>query len=157
LSLESMEEASALGPSLLCRVRTWLCALPIEHVVETMRPLPIELVSGAPSFVLGVSILRGRPVPVVDAARLLGAEALSDPTRFVAVNVRGRSIALAVDSVVGVRSAKGALDRFPPLLQEASILSALGTLDAELLFVLRAARLVPEGDWIDTASGTLLQ
>lgn len=57
--------------ALICRVRTWLCALPLAHVVETLRPLPVRGLAGAPSFVLGLALLRGQAVPVVDAAQLL--------------------------------------------------------------------------------------
>ena len=43
-----------------------LAALPLEHVVETMRPLPVEPLGDAPRFILGLSIVRGEPIPVVD-------------------------------------------------------------------------------------------
>jgi purine-binding chemotaxis protein CheW len=59
--------------TLLCRVRERLCALPLAHVVETMRPLPIEPLGGMPGFVQGIAIIRGAPVPVVDAGALLGS------------------------------------------------------------------------------------
>src|SRR5688572_15607941 len=62
---------------LICRVSTRVCALPLDAVVETMRPLVVEPVAGAPGFVSGLSIVRGEPIPVVDAARLLGTEVAS--------------------------------------------------------------------------------
>lgn len=136
-------------PLLLCRVATRLCGLPLESVVETMRPLPAEPLVGAPDFVRGVSIIRGDAVPVVDAASLLGGE-VAYPTRFVTVRVDGRQAALAVDEVLGVRTiADDALDDLPPLLDGArdEVISAIGALDAELLFVLRSARLVPASVW----------
>lgn len=40
------------GASLVCRVATRICALPVEVVIETMRPLPpavFELVERAAS------------------------------------------------------------------------------------------------------------
>lgn len=134
---------------LLCRVGTRLCAVPLEHVVETLRPLRVEPLAGAQDFVLGVAILRGTPVPVVDAARLLGA-ASSNPARFVSLRVGERSIALAVDAVEDVRVLGPAeLAELPPLLREAraEVLEALGRLDADLLLVLRSASLVPASVW----------
>ncbi len=137
------------GPSLLCRVRTRVCALPLEHVLETMRPLPIEPLSGAPRFVRGLAIIRGSPVPVIDAARLLGAEE-APPARFVTLRVGDRRVALAVDEVLGVGAgAEQSLEALPPLLGEvaADVVEAIGTLDAHLLLVLRGGRLVPDRVW----------
>ena len=134
---------------MLCRVGDLLCALPLEHVEETMRPLPVEAIAGVPPFVRGLAIIRGVPTAVVDAALLFGGEA-SHPTRFVIVKAGARRVALAVDAVVGVTEiVPGSLDALPPLFQDAHLdaISAIGTLDAELLFVLRSTRLVPDEVW----------
>lgn len=134
---------------LMCLVLTRLCALPLEHVVETMRPLPTELLAGGPKFIRGVSIIRGEPVPVVDAASLMGGKE-SCPTRLVALNTDGRRVAVAVDAVLGVQAIPvESLHDLPPLLADvdAEVISGLGTLDAELLVVLHSARLVPESVW----------
>jgi len=135
--------------ALVCRVLTRLCALPLEHVSETMRPLAVEPLSGVPAPVVGVAIIRGAPLPVVDVACVLAGKE-SHPTRFVTVNVGARRVALAVDAVIGVRSIPTeALNDLPPLLKDANtdVIAAIGTLDAQLLVVLRSARLVPETVW----------
>jgi purine-binding chemotaxis protein CheW len=132
--------------SLVCRVRTRVCALPLANVIETLRPLPIEPLSGAPLFVCGVSIIRGEPLPVVDGGLLLGA-GQARATRLVTLRVGARAVALAVDAVLGVRSfERSALHALPPLLREAGedTVAALGNLDQELLLVLESGRLVPE-------------
>jgi purine-binding chemotaxis protein CheW len=133
--------------SLVCRVRTRLCALPLERVIETLRPLPIEPLSGAPPFVCGVSIIRGEPLPVVDAGLVLGA-GRARATRLVTLKLDGaRGAALAVDAVIGVRAfERSALSELPPLLREAAAetVVALGSLDRELLLLLESGRLVPE-------------
>jgi purine-binding chemotaxis protein CheW len=131
---------------LLCRVGTRICALPLEHVVETMRPLPIEPMADAPACVLGLCLVRGDPIPAVDLQALFGKPA-AKPQRMVTLNIAGRRIAAVVDSVVGVRAIDP--DQFhglPPLLHEAAgdIVSAVGALDSELLLFLRAARLAPQ-------------
>ena len=134
------------GLSLICRVETRLCALPLEHAVETMRPLPVVAVAGAPSFVRGLAVARGDPLPVVDAARLLGVQD-APIGRYVMVMVGVRRILLAVSVVLGVRRLpSGALLALPPLLHEAAsdVVMAIGLLDAELLLMLRSARLMPE-------------
>jgi purine-binding chemotaxis protein CheW len=143
----------ASGPAvLLVRAGSHVCALPLDHVVETMRPLAIEPVAGGPSFVRGLSRIRGAPVPVVDLRSILGtdvnARGDAEVRRFVTLRVGGRRVALAVEAVVGVlRLEQARLRDMPPLLREAvgGAVEAAGTLDGELLLVLRAGRLVPEG------------
>jgi purine-binding chemotaxis protein CheW len=131
---------------LVCRVRARPCALPLDRVVETMRPLPIEPVAGSPTFVQGLSVIRGSPLPVIDTARLLG-HPTEDAERFVIVRVDGRQVALAVGGVLGIRTVpRGSLHALPPLLcgTDAQAVAAVGLLDAELLLVLRSARLLPD-------------
>ncbi|MGH9372610.1 MAG: chemotaxis protein CheW [Vicinamibacterales bacterium] len=136
---------------LLVRAGAQLCALPLEQVNETMRPQPVRPVSGAPHFVRGVAVLRGLPVPVIDAASMIGqTESTSRGSRFVALKTADRRVALAVDEVIGVRRIdEGALSDLPRLLAAASeqVVSAIGTLDAELLMVLESGKLVPETVW----------
>jgi purine-binding chemotaxis protein CheW len=139
------------GPqALVCRVGVSACALPLANVVETMRPLPIEPLPGVAPFVLGLSVIRGSAVPVVDARVLLGLEAVEPSARYVVLSLGARRAALAVSSVVGVRRLDlTALGELPPLAGAvaADLIAAVATLDAGLLLVLRAARVVPEAAW----------
>ena len=133
--------------SLLFRARTQLLALPLTHVIETMRPLPIEPLAGAPPYVRGISVIRGEPVPVVDVARLLCGDE-SAPSRLVTIAVGDRKVALTVDSVLGVRAVPaGSFQALPPLLEGVDLVSAIGILDAELMLVLQGARLLPDDFW----------
>jgi len=131
---------------LLCRAGMHLCAMPIAYVVEIMRVLPIDAISGAPCYVRGLCIIRGAPVPVVDAGLLLGDE----PTpsgRLIAIRAGSRTIALAVERVEGIREiGPEAFIALPPLLGDAATaaIAAIGTLDAQLLLFLRATRIVPD-------------
>jgi purine-binding chemotaxis protein CheW len=131
------------------------CAIPIEHVRETMRPLAIERLPNVPASVLGVSVVRGSPVPVVAAALLLGVAATTPPKRFVSLTVADRHVALAVDEVVGVRVMNAsAWTALPPLLQGADddAVGALALLDGALLVVLESSRLVPDDAWAALAA-----
>ena len=136
--------------SLLCRVRDRLCSLPLQYVVETMRPLPIASLTGVPSFVRGIAVVRGVAVPVVDAGILLGTDHPPGPTRFVTLRTGENQVALSVEEVLGVRELTlASLRELPPLLRDAAgeVLRAIGTLDTGLLFALQTARLVPESVW----------
>lgn len=130
---------------LVVRVRHRRCALPIEHVIETMRPLPIDPVDRAPIGVLGLSIVRGIPVAVVDPGAWLGG-AEGEIARFVTVRIGARVAALAVQSVEGVsRLRHDEFASLPLALGEAgAAIDRLATLDSELVLVLRATRLVPD-------------
>ncbi|MGE0869936.1 MAG: chemotaxis protein CheW [Kofleriaceae bacterium] len=139
---------------LLCQLGTRVCAIPLVHVAETMRPLPIERIDGSPSFVLGVAVIRGAPTPVIDARALVGLPH-AQPTRFVTIKTGARIAALAVDAVLTIRSLPPTmLGAVSALLGEATAEStrAIGALDADLLFVLDATRLVPDGVWTTIAA-----
>jgi purine-binding chemotaxis protein CheW len=135
--------------ALVCRVQERLCALPLEHVIETMRPLSVTAVAGAPYFVRGLAVIRGAPVPVLDVASLLG-ETDASPGRFVTLTMGTRHVALAVGSVLGVRAIPlGSFRELPPLLHEAGseVVASIGLLDAELLLVLQSSRLLAQDAW----------
>jgi purine-binding chemotaxis protein CheW len=132
---------------LICRVGSKLCGLPLRHVIETMRPLPLERLASMPSFVSGVSLIRGRPTPVLSARELLGSEQTAQPGRYVTLAVAERHVALAVDAVIGLRNVDpAALAALPPLLrtEREQPIGAVGRLDAELLLVLEHGKLLDD-------------
>jgi purine-binding chemotaxis protein CheW len=137
------------GIVLLCRAGATWCALPLEFVIETMRALPITPLAGAPPWISGVSVIRGEPLPVVHAGVLLG-DTRSRPSRLVTLRAADHRFALAVDEVVGVRALPAdVVHELMPLLQRVApeVVDTIRLLDAELLFVLNAGRLVPGTVW----------
>lgn len=136
---------------LVIRLHTRVCAMRLTHVIEIMRPLPIEAISGAPPFVRGAAIIRGLPTPVVDLAAILGIQAESAGACFVTIRAGDRQVAIRVDAVLGI----GDLDllaftqELPPLLQAASsdIVEKIGTLDQQFVMVLRDAWKLPDEMW----------
>jgi len=136
---------------LVFRAHPYLCGVPLLHVLETMRPLPIADLNGMPGFVLGLSVIRGTPIPVVDAGSLLGKGRNRQITRFVTLRIGdGRWIALAVGEVLGIREmGQALLQEIPPLLQSAGsdAIEAICSLEAELLIVLQASKILCEDVW----------
>jgi purine-binding chemotaxis protein CheW len=116
-----------------------------------MRPLPIQPVAGTPSFVRGVSVIRGTPTPVVDLKALLeNSENSPSYGRFVSLKLEERRVVIGVNSVVGLKHLDSAqLGELPPLLRDVNtdLIESFGTRDAELLLVLRAARIVTDEVW----------
>lgn len=142
----SHRDDAALEPVLVCRARSLLVAFPVTAVLETMRPLPVAPLAGAPAGVLGVAVIRGAATPVVDVGALLGLSGPAAPARFVTVRTGAESVALAVEEVDSVRTLpREAATRLPLLYagDGAGPLAALGALDAELLAVLEATRILP--------------
>jgi purine-binding chemotaxis protein CheW len=135
-----------LNQWLLCRAGSRLCALSLESVIEVMRRLPIEPLAGSPPFVLGLSIYRGAPVPVIDAASLFAEHAVGSD-RLVAIRAGSRTIGLAFTAVIGLGAIEAeAAAALPPLMGEAAgdVITMIATLDAELLHVLNTARMAPD-------------
>jgi len=136
-------------PFLLFHIQQQLCGIPHSHVVEIMRPLPVEAITGAPTMVKGAAFIRGEPLPVLDLAALWQDET-EPPRRFITVKAGERHLALAVTSVEGLRYLPaGVIGEIPPLLRDAraNAIAAIGTLDSDLLMVLNASHIVPESVW----------
>ena len=134
----------AITSWLLCRASSHHLALPMQHVVETMRTLPIQTVRSTPAIVRGLCVIRGEPTPVIDAAMLFDDRACHGE-RLVTVRTGKRTVALAIDAVIGVRAiATRDLRQMPPIMGDVQSIAAAKILDDELVFFLNAARVVPE-------------
>lgn len=132
---------------LIARVGTLACAIPVEHVVETMRPLPVEPLGRGPAYVRGLAVIRGVPTIVIDLAVLLGTTSASASARYVLVRTGERVAALLVDAVDSISAlSKNDIAALPPLARSAAgdVIGAIGAVDAGLVVVLEAARLLAE-------------
>jgi purine-binding chemotaxis protein CheW len=143
------------GDTLIFSSGARIGALPLKHVLETMRPLAVEPLAGSLPFVDGVAVVRGVPVPVVNLEALLGDGRRRAVNRFVSVRVGERAIVLAVSAVLGIWPSEAlGIGALPPLLDGAvaDAVQAIGRLDGQLLTVLRAASLVPADAWNEIAA-----
>ncbi|HTD02581.1 chemotaxis protein CheW [Undibacterium sp.] len=147
-------EGSTTASFLICRDDGRLCAFALADVAETMRPLPVQALQGMPPFLLGVSLIRGAMLPVVNLAMLIGDAGMrndSKHSRYVSLKLGPRRVAIAVQEVLGVRKLDGeTLAGMPALLYEvgADAISAISVLDTELLLVLKGAHLISESVWL---------
>lgn len=120
--------------------------MPLDHVIEVMRALPINPVTTGPRFVRGLCIIRGAPVPVIDTGLLISDRA-TDCQRLITVRTGSRTAALAAETVLGIWTIDPAtLSRLPPLLAdgETDVITAIGSRDCELLLFLQTTRVVPD-------------
>jgi purine-binding chemotaxis protein CheW len=135
--------------ALVFRAGPLLCALRLDEVIETMRPLETQPLAGTPPFVLGISILRGVPTPVIDVARLLRGKP-GETGRYVTVRTERGAVALATGEIIGIRDIDvNAPGGHPALLgnRTSRLVAAVGTLGAEPLLLLHSMRAVPDEVW----------
>ena len=135
---------------LLVHARERLCALRLSNLVETMRPQPIATIPGAPAYVLGMAMIRAIATPVIDLGAALEETGPACLTRFLTLKSGGRSIALAVDRLIGVQVlSANTLRPLPSQLQRGSAqrIEAMGSLNDQLLFLIEPSQLVPEQLW----------
>jgi purine-binding chemotaxis protein CheW len=149
-TISAGDDAGAM--SLLFRAGSLLCALRLDEVIETMRPLTVRPLAGTPSYVRGVTIMRGVPTPVLDVARLVGGEE-ADIVRFVAVRTERGPVAFATGPVLGIRAAVADTARHSVLYGGASsrLVAGVGTVDAEPILLLQSMRVLPDDVWLAAA------
>lgn len=139
------------GQSLVFRADPHLAAIGLARVTEVLRPLPVRWLAGAPPSVRGFCVLRGRAVPVVCVATVLGGERSGarhrSGERFIGILAGGHPAALAVDSVLGIRDVP--VDRLDARssVTGATACEAVGAVDGEPLLVVAADRMLPDAVW----------
>lgn len=128
---------------LILRAGALRCALPVSAVREVMRPLPIEAAYGLLPGVLGATIVRGKPVPVVSLDRLLH-QPEEAPTRFVVVRTPGRDCVLACTAVESIMRLDGReWQKLPNLLQSLRAAGQIAAADGDLVVTLEMGRVLP--------------
>ncbi|MEV6303610.1 chemotaxis protein CheW [Actinoplanes sp. NPDC051861] len=135
--------------ALVFRAGPLYCALPLDEIVETMRPLRTRPLAGTPPYVRGLTIMRGAPAPVIDVARLLtGVE--GEIARYVAVQAGPGLVACATGPVLGVQKIRVAPPEGPAALftgVSKALIAAVGTVGTDPLLLLRSVGAVPDEVW----------
>jgi len=80
-------------------------ALPLERVREVVTVDRLTALPHAPGEILGLTVLRGAPLPVLSLAGLLGRDAAGKRKNYplAVVDHDGRRFALAVEAILGMR------------------------------------------------------
>jgi purine-binding chemotaxis protein CheW len=112
-------------------------ALPVEQVLELSGPADVTPLPGSRRALRGVWNVRGRILPVVDLAELLGVEPSGRPQRLLVVEDGGRRAGLAIDELTDVGPLDG--ERRPA---ESDLVSEAVLVDDTLVGVLDLGRLL---------------
>ncbi len=120
-------------------------AVPISSVKEIVNPLALTRLPHVPPTIAGVADHRGEVVPVVDLRRRFALPAPVDAARskWILVDVGGRTVGLAVDGVTEVFGTGGAGLRPAPSLgdgDDARGIVGVTNHDGRLTFVLDVER-----------------
>lgn len=113
-------------------------AAPLDQVLEVQRIPPITLIPGLPSWILGVSNLRGDILSVVDFRDFLGlakTNLASETARMLVVTSRARDlvVGLVADRVLGIHK-----------LLPHELRPAAGQFDPRMAAFLRGLHVEPE-------------
>jgi chemotaxis signal transduction protein len=121
MELVSAVDDAAPDPAIQTRWVVFVCAkerfgFPLSEVREIVPPRPFTRLPGAPRAVCGLVGLRGRAVTVIDAGLVLGLDAASESEdhRLLLLEVEGRAVALAVEAVSAIATARVEASRAGP-------------------------------------------
>lgn len=78
-------------------------AFPLDAVSEIYTDLDLTPLPNAPSFIGGISVLRGMPRLVVSLARLLGLPTTTPETNMIAITISGMQLVFQCSSLQGIR------------------------------------------------------
>ncbi len=120
-------------------------AVSIGAVREIVNPLRVTELPHAPRPVVGVADHRGEVVPVIDLRARFGLPpaASSGRTKWILVDVEGRTVGLVVDHVTEVFGTGGVELREPPALgtgDDMRGIAGVATHDGRMVFVLEVDR-----------------
>ncbi len=125
------------------RLRDEEFGVDIGSVREITRVADITHIPEAPSFIQGVTNLRGQVIAVIDLAEQFGLaaqEELPDSARIVVTEFKGQTVGMLVDEVPGVLKIAGEnIESTPELIQSEiskDYIKGVGKLDNRLIVLL---------------------
>ncbi len=111
-------------------------AVPIRYVIEINRVLEITPVPDFPSYIDGITNLRGKIIPIINLRRRLGMEVIdfTDTTCFMILSVDDAPFGLIVDSISEVVNISDE-DICPPPA-ESEFISGVATINDKIRLII---------------------
>jgi purine-binding chemotaxis protein CheW len=119
----------------------------IAAVEGIIKMQPITVVPHAPSFVEGVTNLRGSVLPVIDLRNRFGLqkEEITRNSRIITVTIQGVKVGMIVDAVSEVlRVSEDAIEPPPPMVTnvDTAFITAIAKVDDKLIILLDLAKVL---------------
>lgn len=113
----------------------------IDYVREILKPLEITPVPRTPSYLKGVTSLRGEIIPVFDLKERLGLEGIQQDKkrRILILSIRNETIGAVIDEVLGViKLLRESIDSTPTIITgiEADFLEGISLVDDRFIGLL---------------------
>jgi purine-binding chemotaxis protein CheW len=113
----------------------------IDYVREILKPLEITPVPRTPSYLKGVTSLRGEIIPVFDLKERLGLEGIQQDKkrRILILSIRNETIGAVIDEVLGViKLLRESIDSTPTIITgiEADFLEGISLVDNRFIGLL---------------------
>ena len=155
------ESANAMLQLVIFRLRDEEFGVDIGSVREITRVGDITHIPGAPSFITGVTNLRGQILAVIDLAGQLGLPSrkkLAASARIVVTEANGNTVGMLVDEVPGVsKMAEGNIEPTPELIQteiKKDYIKGVGKLDDRLVIILDLEKVLASHELAEVAEAT---
>ncbi len=153
LSLQKATQPSQAEPKsyryVVFRVNRQHYALPLDHVIRTVRMVAVTPVPDLPHSVLGIINMAGQMLPVIDLRRLFG-QTDKDPELqdvLLVLHIHRQTAAIIVDEVLNVLEFRPMQLQSPSAtVSQSRFLAAAVQQEDTLILVLDASRLLPSND-----------
>lgn len=139
--MEESFEDTVHGKYLVLSLGEQQYAIAIEYVVDIINVQPITHVPNCPSFVMGITNLRGKAIPTVDLRLRFGKvqKEYTDRTCIIVLEEQGASVGLIVDSVAEVINLDDSQISPPPSFNqsyESRFIQGVGKADSGIKLIL---------------------
>lgn len=156
LNLTEQEEDTLKGKYLIFSIGSELYGMEIRYITEIIGIQPITRVPAMPEYVKGITNLRGKIIPVMDA-RLRFKKAVreyDDRTCIIVTDTNHMSIGLVVDSVSEVLVMQDEDIAPPPDINKGgyNYIKGIGIADGDIKLLLDCQKLLASEE-IDTLNG----
>jgi len=136
--MQDTKEEVASSLQIVCfRIGNEEYGIDILQVQEILKVLKITKLPKSEAHILGVMDLRGKVIPIVDLGKKFGVISdLSDASRAIVVDIEGKQVGLAIDSVSHVVKVNNSeIEPPPPVVKGISGKYIVGIAKLEAGFV----------------------
>ncbi len=132
----------------------------ILQVQEILKVLKITKLPKSRPYMLGVMDLRGKIIPIVDLGKKFGIiSTISDAMRAIVVNIAGKQVGLAIDSVSHVMRVKSSEIEPPPPVVVKGIsgkyINGVANSNGSLIIILDVDRIFTEEEIVSLETSEL--